>query len=99
MSSFRIALADDHPILREILRKMLCESDDIEVIADAGGGVELLDLLDRLPILPDMVDSRCHNARARHLRHSQRRDLSVPDASRAQLARIRCVFLRTPPWI
>lgn len=55
MSPFTIALADDHPFLRTMLRTILSGSGDIEVVADVGDGVELLDLLASLPILPDMV--------------------------------------------
>ncbi len=55
MSPFTVALADDHIALREMLKILLSEDDDIEVIADAGDGIELLNLLDCLPVLPDMV--------------------------------------------
>jgi len=55
MGTFKVALADDHPVLREVVRKVLSDSNDIEVIADVGDGVALLHLLDRLQVLPDMV--------------------------------------------
>ncbi len=55
MGMFKVALADDHPILREIVRKILSESDEIEIVGDVGDGVALLSLLEHLPILPDMV--------------------------------------------
>jgi len=50
----KIALADDHPLLREILKKTLSERD-FEVVAEAPDGVELLDILSRLPVSPDIV--------------------------------------------
>ena len=55
MSPFTVALADDHAVLRAMLRSILSASDDIEVVADVGNGIELLNLLSRLPVLPDMV--------------------------------------------
>jgi two-component system, NarL family, response regulator NreC len=55
LSCFRIALADDHAILRDILRKTLSERVEIEVIADVSDGIALLNLLGHLKVLPDMV--------------------------------------------
>jgi DNA-binding NarL/FixJ family response regulator len=55
MSPFTVALADDHPILRAMLKTILSEDKEIEVVADVGDGIALLKLLRRLPVLPDMV--------------------------------------------
>jgi DNA-binding NarL/FixJ family response regulator len=55
LSCFKIALADDHAILRDIVRKSLSGSREIEVVADVGDGIDLLYLLDHLKVLPDMV--------------------------------------------
>ncbi|RPJ36210.1 MAG: DNA-binding response regulator [Deltaproteobacteria bacterium] len=40
--SYRIALADDHPLFRQGLRRILEENENLEVVAEAGDGVELL---------------------------------------------------------
>jgi DNA-binding NarL/FixJ family response regulator len=55
MNTFKIALADDHRIIRDTLRMALSSSGDMEVIADAGDGLALLNILEHLPVLPDMV--------------------------------------------
>ncbi len=53
--TFKIALADDHPILREVLLKALSADSDIEVIAAVGDGVALINLLGHSTVLPDLV--------------------------------------------
>lgn len=50
---FRIALADDHALFRKGLKKILEETPDLEVIGEAGDGLELLHLLKSLS--PDMI--------------------------------------------
>ena len=42
--SIRVILADDHPMMRDALRYTLAREPDIEVIAEAGDGEELLRL-------------------------------------------------------
>src|SRR6266849_116220 len=49
----RIAIADDHPIFRDGLRKLLALEDDFEVVAEARDGKEVLDVLDQLE--PDIL--------------------------------------------
>ncbi len=44
---YRIALADDHAMFRQGLRKVLEGKEDLEVVAEAGDGVELLLLLNQ----------------------------------------------------
>ncbi len=39
----RILLCDDHPILREGLKKILLQQSDIKIIEEAGSGAELLE--------------------------------------------------------
>jgi DNA-binding NarL/FixJ family response regulator len=41
----RIVIADDHPIVRDGIRKLLCLEDDLEVVGEAGDGQQLLPLL------------------------------------------------------
>lgn len=48
MKSYRIILADDHVMLREGLKRILLERSDLEVIGEAGDGLELLSLLKRM---------------------------------------------------
>ncbi len=53
MNSYRIILADDHVMLREGLKRILSERTDLEVIGEAGDGLELLNLLKRM--IPHLV--------------------------------------------
>lgn len=53
MDAYRIFLADDHPLLRQGLRKIIQENDALKVVGEAGDGMELLKLL--TTIKPDMV--------------------------------------------
>ena len=48
MSKIRILLVDDHAILREGLRALLCYYDDMEVVGEAQNGVEALSRIDEL---------------------------------------------------
>ena len=58
----RIALCDDHPLLREGLKRILLQQSDFRVAAEAGSGAELLSALRRADVhviilditLPDM---------------------------------------------
>lgn len=49
----RIVIADDHPIVRDGLRKLLKLEDDFEVVGEAGDGREVLDRVQELD--PDVV--------------------------------------------
>ena len=49
----RVIIADDHEILRDGMRAMLKKSTEIELIAEAGNGKELLELSRQLR--PDVV--------------------------------------------
>ena len=51
--TIRIVIADDHPILREGLRKLLEAEPDLRVIGEAGDGVEAVKAVRRLK--PDLL--------------------------------------------
>ncbi len=53
MSTYRIALADDHVLVRQGFKRIIEGVGDLEVIGEANDGIELLDLLNR--ITPHMV--------------------------------------------
>jgi two-component system, NarL family, response regulator DevR len=49
----RVFIVDDHPIVREGLRTLLREEEDIEVVGEAGDGITALARV--LTLLPDVV--------------------------------------------
>ncbi|MFN0165047.1 MAG: response regulator [Bryobacteraceae bacterium] len=49
----RIVIADDHPIFRDGLRKLLSLEEDFDVVAEAKDGKEVLDILEQLQ--PDVL--------------------------------------------
>ena len=53
MTPYRIVLADDHMLMRQGLKRILEGAADLEVIGEAGNGLELLGLLKVLT--PDLV--------------------------------------------
>ena len=53
MDRYRIILADDHPLLRQGLKKIIHENGVMKVIGEAGDGMELLKLLPKTN--PDLV--------------------------------------------
>ena len=53
MTKYRILLADDHILFREGLKLLICQKPDLEVVGEAGDGLETLDLLNA--IKPDMI--------------------------------------------
>ncbi len=53
MSPYRIALADDHVLVRQGFKRILEGVGDLEVIGEANDGIELLNLLNQ--VTPDMV--------------------------------------------
>ena len=53
MGDYRIVLADDHALFRQGLKKMLEEMPNAEVVGEAGDGLELIHLLDK--VTPHLV--------------------------------------------
>lgn len=51
--TYRIVLADDHVMLRQGLRRILEESQSLEIVGETGSGLELLKLVKEL--IPDMI--------------------------------------------
>ncbi len=47
MSPYTIVLADDHALFRGGVKRIIKEHDDLEVIGEAGDGLELLQLLEK----------------------------------------------------
>lgn len=53
MKPCRIVLADDHPIIRQGIKKILGENPELEVIGEAGDGQEAIELLEKTQ--PDLI--------------------------------------------
>lgn len=53
MNPYRIIIADDHSLIRQGLKSLICADQSFQIVAEAGDGRELLDLLQQT--LPDMV--------------------------------------------
>jgi DNA-binding NarL/FixJ family response regulator len=53
MSNYKIILADDHVLVREGLKRLIQEDPELQVVDEAGDGLELLKILEDLT--PDMV--------------------------------------------
>ncbi len=52
-TKIRVVIADDHPIVREGLRKLLSLEDDINVVGEAADGRELVERMDEYK--PDVI--------------------------------------------
>lgn len=50
---YRVVLADDHPVVREGLRRLLCDSQELQVIGEASDGHEALRVVRAL--IPDVL--------------------------------------------
>jgi len=48
MSCYEIVLADDHPIFREGIKRVVERVPDLKIVGEAGDGLELLQLLQRI---------------------------------------------------
>ena len=53
MTVYRIVLADDHVLLRRGIKQIIEASADMQVVGEAGDGLDLLNLLKT--ITPDMI--------------------------------------------
>ena len=53
MPNYRIILADDHVLIRQGLRRLIEEDPELQVVDEAGDGLELLEILEKSS--PDMV--------------------------------------------
>jgi len=53
MNRIRLLVADDHPIVRQGIRSLLGQYDDLEVVGEAGTGPAVLELAGKL--LPDVI--------------------------------------------
>lgn len=53
MTRIRLLVADDHPIVRQGIRSLLGQYDDLEVVGEAGTGPAVLELAGKL--LPDVI--------------------------------------------
>ena len=53
MPPYKIILADDHVLMREGLKRIIQEDPELQVVDEAGDGLELLEILERST--PDMV--------------------------------------------
>ena len=42
---YRLILADDHALVRQGLKRIIAETEDVQVVGEAGDGLELLDIL------------------------------------------------------
>ena len=53
MTPYNIVLADDHILVRQGIKKIIQEDADMQVVGEAGDGIELLELLEK--ITPHLV--------------------------------------------
>ena len=55
MAPYRVVLADDHVLFRQGLKGILEGTADMEVVGEAGDGLELLNLLNLCKLAPDLI--------------------------------------------
>lgn len=56
LAPISVILADDHQLVREGLRRVVAGADDIEIVAEASHGQQVLDLLTRQPVRVAVLD-------------------------------------------
>jgi len=79
---YRIVLVDDHVLFRQGLRRILEEMADLEIVGEAGDGLELIDLLNRLTLnksTPHMVVLDISMPRLRGIEATQKIKVTYPD--------------------
>lgn len=63
LEPFRIVVADDHMLVRQGLKRILEEMADLEVVGEAGDGLELLRLLQKIAAQMILLDISMPNLR------------------------------------
>jgi len=63
MSRYRIVLADDHALFRQGIRRIIEEHPELEIVGEAGDGLELLNVLKRMDVDLVVLDIAMPNLR------------------------------------
>ncbi|MCX5891990.1 MAG: response regulator transcription factor [Deltaproteobacteria bacterium] len=74
---YKIVLADDHRLVRQGIKRIIEENADMRVVGEAGDGMELLEILEKLH--PDLVICDIAMPRLRGLEAAQRVKNLYPD--------------------
>ncbi len=77
MAPYNIVLADDHILVRQGIKKIIQEDRDMRVVGEAGDGLELLEILEK--ITPDLVILDISMPRLRGLATAQKIKQFYPD--------------------
>jgi len=77
MSLYDIVLADDHILVRQGIKKIIQEDGGMRVVGEAGDGLELLKILEK--ITPDLVILDISMPRLRGLAATQKIKQSYPN--------------------
>jgi len=63
MDRYRVVIADDHPLIRQGIRKIIEENPNHEVVGEVGDGLTLLDLLKEITVDLVVLDISMPNLR------------------------------------
>lgn len=74
---YKIVLAEDHVLVRQGIKRIIEEDGDMQVIGEAGDGLELLELLEK--VHPDLAILDIAMPRMRGLEAAQRVKKLYPD--------------------
>jgi len=74
---YKIVLADDHVLVRQGIKRIIEEDSGMKVVGEAGDGLELLELLEK--IHPDLIVCDIAMPRLRGLEAAQRVKNLYPD--------------------
>ncbi len=55
MCALRLVLADDHPMIREYVRKLVAAEQDLDVVGEVADGLALLQMMEDDRASPDLV--------------------------------------------